>query len=130
MSPRQTKYIFVTGGVMSSLGKGLASASIGALLEARSLGRGALVPRSPPKPQASAREELEAEVSALKSQVEALLRERDPRGKGSGSGARPDWQHPGRRATIPSTPPPVRGNQPRESRQRPGADDVESAVTG
>ena len=37
MSPRSTKYIFVTGGVMSSLGKGLASASIGALLEARSL---------------------------------------------------------------------------------------------
>jgi len=31
----QTKYIFVTGGVLSSLGKGLASASIGALLEAR-----------------------------------------------------------------------------------------------
>jgi CTP synthase len=30
-----TKYIFVTGGVVSSLGKGLASASIGALLEAR-----------------------------------------------------------------------------------------------
>ncbi len=38
MSPRSTKYIFVTGGVMSSLGKGLASASIGALLEARGLG--------------------------------------------------------------------------------------------
>ena len=37
MSPRSTKYIFVTGGVMSSLGKGLASASIGALLEARNL---------------------------------------------------------------------------------------------
>ncbi len=37
MSPRPTKYIFVTGGVMSSLGKGLASASIGALLEARGL---------------------------------------------------------------------------------------------
>ncbi|MAG32684.1 MAG: CTP synthetase [Deltaproteobacteria bacterium] len=37
MSLRPTKYIFVTGGVMSSLGKGLASASIGALLEARSL---------------------------------------------------------------------------------------------
>ena len=32
-----TKYIFVTGGVVSSLGKGLASASIGALLEARGL---------------------------------------------------------------------------------------------
>jgi len=30
-----TKYIFVTGGVISSLGKGLASASIGALLESR-----------------------------------------------------------------------------------------------
>ena len=28
-----TKYIFVTGGVVSSLGKGLASASIGCLLE-------------------------------------------------------------------------------------------------
>ncbi|MBJ17847.1 MAG: CTP synthase [bacterium] len=37
MSARPAKYIFVTGGVMSSLGKGLASASIGALLEARSL---------------------------------------------------------------------------------------------
>ncbi len=31
------KYIFVTGGVLSSLGKGLSSASIGALLEARGL---------------------------------------------------------------------------------------------
>jgi CTP synthase len=31
------KYIFVTGGVVSSLGKGLASASMGALLEARGL---------------------------------------------------------------------------------------------
>ena len=33
----KTKYIFVTGGVVSSLGKGVASASIGALLEARGL---------------------------------------------------------------------------------------------
>jgi CTP synthase len=33
----KTKFIFVTGGVLSSLGKGLASASIGALLEARGL---------------------------------------------------------------------------------------------
>jgi CTP synthase len=32
-----TKYIFITGGVVSSLGKGLAAASIGALLEARGL---------------------------------------------------------------------------------------------
>ncbi len=33
----KTKFIFVTGGVLSSLGKGIASASIGALLEARGL---------------------------------------------------------------------------------------------
>ncbi|MBI2878172.1 MAG: CTP synthase [Candidatus Rokubacteria bacterium] len=32
-----TKYVFVTGGVVSSLGKGLAAASIGCLLEARGL---------------------------------------------------------------------------------------------
>ena len=32
-----TKYIFVTGGVLSSLGKGLASAAIGALLESRGI---------------------------------------------------------------------------------------------
>lgn len=32
-----TKYIFVTGGVVSSLGKGIAAASLGALLEARGL---------------------------------------------------------------------------------------------
>ena len=30
-----TKYIFITGGVISSLGKGIASASIGALLQSR-----------------------------------------------------------------------------------------------
>lgn len=33
----KTKYIFVTGGVVSSIGKGLAAASIGALLETRGL---------------------------------------------------------------------------------------------
>jgi len=33
----RTKFIFITGGVLSSLGKGLAAASIGALLEARGL---------------------------------------------------------------------------------------------
>jgi CTP synthase len=32
-----TKYLFITGGVVSSLGKGLASASIGNLLESRGL---------------------------------------------------------------------------------------------
>jgi CTP synthase len=34
---KDTKYIFITGGVVSSLGKGLAAASIGALLESRGL---------------------------------------------------------------------------------------------
>ena len=38
MSPsRTTKYIFVTGGVVSSIGKGLSSACIGALLQSRGL---------------------------------------------------------------------------------------------
>ena len=37
MASVKTKFIFVTGGVVSSLGKGLASASMGALLEARGL---------------------------------------------------------------------------------------------
>ncbi|MDR1045231.1 MAG: CTP synthase, partial [Candidatus Adiutrix sp.] len=34
---KKTKFIFVTGGVLSSLGKGLAAASIGAMLKARGL---------------------------------------------------------------------------------------------
>lgn len=34
-SPKKTKYIFITGGVLSSLGKGIASASIGLLLKKR-----------------------------------------------------------------------------------------------
>ncbi len=34
---KKTKYVFVTGGVVSSLGKGLAAASLGALLENRGL---------------------------------------------------------------------------------------------
>ena len=37
MSRKPTKYVFVTGGVVSSIGKGLSSASLGALLEARGL---------------------------------------------------------------------------------------------
>lgn len=37
MPRRSTKFIFVTGGVVSSIGKGLAAASMGALLEARGL---------------------------------------------------------------------------------------------
>jgi len=36
-SARETKYIFFTGGVVSSLGKGLTAASVGAILEARGL---------------------------------------------------------------------------------------------
>ena len=35
INPMHTKYIFVTGGVVSSLGKGIISASIGKLLQAR-----------------------------------------------------------------------------------------------
>lgn len=37
MSRKSTKYVLVTGGVVSSIGKGLASAAVGALLEARGL---------------------------------------------------------------------------------------------
>ena len=37
MSARRTKYVFVTGGVASSLGKGITAASLGALLKARGL---------------------------------------------------------------------------------------------
>src|SRR5438445_1016014 len=37
MIEKKTKYIFVTGGVVSSLGKGLAASSIGCLREARGL---------------------------------------------------------------------------------------------
>lgn len=37
MANSRTKYIFMTGGVVSSLGKGLASSSIGSLLELRGL---------------------------------------------------------------------------------------------
>ncbi len=37
MGQKQTKYIFVTGGVLSSLGKGIASAAVGSLLESRGL---------------------------------------------------------------------------------------------
>ncbi|MCK5194241.1 MAG: CTP synthetase, partial [Desulfobulbaceae bacterium] len=33
----KTKFIFITGGVLSSLGKGLAAAAIGALMESRGL---------------------------------------------------------------------------------------------
>ncbi|MCD6486181.1 MAG: CTP synthetase, partial [Syntrophobacterales bacterium] len=33
----RTKFIFITGGVLSSLGKGLAAASISSLLECRGL---------------------------------------------------------------------------------------------
>jgi len=36
-APQQTRFIFVTGGVVSSLGKGIAAASLGAILESRGL---------------------------------------------------------------------------------------------
>ena len=37
MSPRPTKYVFVTGGVVSALGKGIVAASLGQLLKTRGL---------------------------------------------------------------------------------------------
>ena len=37
MENTKTRFIFVTGGVVSSLGKGIASASLGAILESRGL---------------------------------------------------------------------------------------------
>src|SRR5262249_23869622 len=37
LSTRPTKYVFVTGGVVSSLGKGIVAASLGRLLKARGL---------------------------------------------------------------------------------------------
>ncbi len=37
MSERRVRYVFVTGGVVSSLGKGITAASLGALLKARGL---------------------------------------------------------------------------------------------
>jgi CTP synthase len=37
MQNRKTKFVFITGGVVSSIGKGLVSASLGSLLEARGL---------------------------------------------------------------------------------------------
>ena len=37
MSGRPVKYVFVTGGVVSSLGKGITAASLGAMLKARGL---------------------------------------------------------------------------------------------
>ena len=36
-SSRQTKHVFVTGGVASSLGKGLTASSLGSLLKGRGL---------------------------------------------------------------------------------------------
>ena len=37
MGKSETRFIFVTGGVVSSLGKGITSASLGALLESRGI---------------------------------------------------------------------------------------------
>lgn len=42
MSQQETKYIFITGGVLSSLGKGITAASIGTLLKASGLRVGVL----------------------------------------------------------------------------------------
>ena len=37
MGNKLTRFLFVTGGVVSSLGKGVAAASLGAVLESRGL---------------------------------------------------------------------------------------------
>lgn len=37
MAEKQTKFIFVTGGVVSGLGKGITAASLGRLLKCRGL---------------------------------------------------------------------------------------------
>jgi len=37
MAVKKTKFIFISGGVLSSLGKGIASASLGLLLKQRGL---------------------------------------------------------------------------------------------
>ena len=73
-----------------------------------SLSRGALAAHA--KPQTK-QEQLEAEVASLKSQVDALLKgpAREHASVKGGEPHKPDWQAPGRRATIPSTPPPVKG---------------------
>jgi len=42
MDTQNTKYIFITGGVLSSLGKGITAASIGTLLKASGLRVGVL----------------------------------------------------------------------------------------
>ena len=39
--PPMTRFVFITGGVVSSLGKGIASAALGALLQARGFSRAA-----------------------------------------------------------------------------------------
>ena len=71
-----------------------------------SLSRGALAAHA--KPQTK-QEQLEAEVASLKSQVDALLKAPREHASGKGEPHKPDWQAPGRRATIPTTPPPVKG---------------------
>ena len=66
-APKQTKHIFVTGGVVSSLGKGLTCASIGMLLEHRGLFQFALrgerdqrlVRKAAPQEKRETRRELE-----------------------------------------------------------------------
>ena len=56
MAEKQTKYIFVTGGVVSGLGKGITAASLGRLLKCRGLkvaSGGAVLPGHPPDFQVS-----------------------------------------------------------------------------
>ncbi len=47
--PPMTRFVFITGGVVSSLGKGIASAALGALLQARGFTRAAAQARPLPE---------------------------------------------------------------------------------
>ena len=82
-----TKYIFVTGGVVSSLGKGVAAASVGAVLELKS--------NNPPTPKNEAYKKNVAALSKeLAAAEKALLalggKPEKPKPKGNGESINPD----------------------------------------
>ena len=93
------KYIFVTGGVVSSLGKGLAASSIGCLLEARGLTvtrtrptrqRGRLPSRKPPPLARRADRPLSSGSAAARSQCRHDLCSRHAGRDRHHGGGRPD----------------------------------------
>ena len=81
---RPVKYILVTGGVVSSLGKGLAAASIGALLEGHGVGGARVVERVLRRGGSTSPDDRPvARRRRLRAVADADLRER--------YGARPKW---------------------------------------